>query len=231
MKSEALLHSDRVLYADLLAALAENRAEILFDSESTLLLRETASQICMLATREVEGVMPLLQELLKKKEVVVFHGAKLSAAAEAVGFQLCAPCRQVRYEGALLPQDGELTVRHPDAEDFDLVNATYALSDGEELRHDFDRPDFLGGYMDGKLACFIGLHSEGSMGMLEVLPEYRRRGYAQQIYSTLINNQLRKGRLPYAQIFLTNTNSLNLQKKLGFLLSSDTIQWGWHPED
>lgn len=231
MKSEALIYKkDRALYADMIAALDEQRAELIYDSETTLLLHETAGDIHMLASRDFTEAKPLLQKLLEADAVVVLHGAKLAKLAEEMGFQLCAPCCQVFYAGALLPQEGELTVRHPDGSEFDLVNATYTLSDTIELRQDFDRPDFLGGYVDGKLACYIGLHCEGSMGMLEVFPEYRRRGYAQQIYSTLINNQLLKGRLPYAQIFITNTNSLNLQKKLGFQLSTDTIQWAWKPE-
>ena len=34
---------------------------------------------------------------------------------------------------------------------------------------------------EGRLAGFLGIHSEGSMGMLEVVPEFRRRGIAQAL--------------------------------------------------
>ena len=35
---------------------------------------------------------------------------------------------------------------------------------------------FFGAFVDGQLAGFVGEHSEGSMGMLEIFPAYRRRG-------------------------------------------------------
>ncbi|MFQ7452543.1 MAG: GNAT family N-acetyltransferase [Flavonifractor plautii] len=34
----------------------------------------------------------------------------------------------------------------------------------------------LGAFVDGTLAGFAGFHGEGSIGLLEVLPAYRRRG-------------------------------------------------------
>lgn len=228
-KSENFIKKDRALHADMLAALAEDRAEILYDSETTLLLREINSGVCFLSSEQPTETEPLLQTLYEKNSFVVLHGTALVPVAKKLGFEIDPPCRQVLYEGAPLCAEGELTIQHPKETDFALVKATYNLSGEERLRQDFDRPDFLGGYLDGKMVCFIGLHSEGSMGILEVLPEYRRRGYAQQIYCTLINNQLQKGRLPYAQIYIDNQNSLNLQKKLGFTFSGQTLQWSWNP--
>ena len=35
-----------------------------------------------------------------------------------------------------------------------------------------------GAFQKGELLGFIGMHSEGSVGMLEVLPQHRRKGAA-----------------------------------------------------
>ena len=39
----------------------------------------------------------------------------------------------------------------------------------------------LGAFVDGTLAGFAGFHGEGSIGLLEVLPAYRRRGLGEAL--------------------------------------------------
>lgn len=230
MKSEKFINSEAALYADMRAAMKEGRAEIVYDSETALLLRETVCDVHFLAVQSAQDAEKLLRDLREKDPVVVLHGKALFGIAEKLGYEVDPPCCQAMYTGSPLPVGGELTLRHPDEADFETVDANYHLINGAELHKDFAKPEFLGGYLCGKLVGFAGLHSEGSMGLLTVLPDYRRRGFAQQIYSALINSQLEKGRIPYAQIYTDNINSLNLQKKLGFTLSSDVIAWSWLPD-
>lgn len=230
MKSEKFINSEAALYADMRAAMKEGRAEIVYDSETALLLRETVCDVHFLAVQSAQDAEKLLRDLREKDPVVVLHGKALFDIAEKLGYEVDPPCCQAMYTGSPLPVGGELTLRHPDEADFETVDANYHLINGAELHKDFAKPEFLGGYLCGKLVGFAGLHSEGSMGLLTVLPDYRRRGFAQQIYSALINSQLEKGRIPYAQIYTDNINSLNLQKKLGFTLSSDVIAWSWLPD-
>ena len=68
---------------------------------------------------------------------------------------------------------------------------------------------------EGRLAGFLGIHSEGSMGMLEVVPEFRRRGIAQALEAALIRLHLERGWLPYCFVAPDNVPSLSLQAKLG----------------
>lgn len=72
-----------------------------------------------------------------------------------------------------------------------------------------------GGFLGDELVGFIGLHDEGSMGMLEVFPQYRGRGFARQLEAAKIGAQLERGLIPWAQIFPDNTASIHLQKVLG----------------
>ena len=67
-----------------------------------------------------------------------------------------------------------------------------------------------------QLTSFIGEHTEGSIGLLVVLPEHRRHGYAQALESLMINLHLSKGRMPYCQVALDNEASHALQAKLSF---------------
>ena len=53
------------------------------------------------------------------------------------------------------------------------------------------------------------------MGMLEVVPEFRRRGIAQALEAALIRLHLERGWLPYCFVAPDNVPSLSLQAKLG----------------
>lgn len=83
----------------------------------------------------------------------------------------------------------------------------------------------LGAEIDGRLAGFIGVHEEGAMGLLEILPQFRRRGLAEALEAALIRRQLEKGFLPYAQVRIGNAASEALQKKLGLTFDSRVLYW------
>ena len=80
-------------------------------------------------------------------------------------------------------------------------------------------------FVEDELAGFIGEHDEGSMGMLEVFPAYRRQGLGLALESFQINRILEEGRMPYDQVILGNEKSLSLQKKLGMTITKDTVTW------
>ena len=48
-----------------------------------------------------------------------------------------------------------------------------------------------GAFLDGVLAGLIGIHEEGSIGMLEVLPAYRRRGLGYALEAGAIRRALK----------------------------------------
>ena len=70
-------------------------------------------------------------------------------------------------------------------------------------------------FEDGKLAGFIGTHSEGSMGILEVFPEHRRKGYGMMLESYLIRWHLERGWTPFGHVIDGNEASVRLQQKAG----------------
>lgn len=82
-----------------------------------------------------------------------------------------------------------------------------------------------GAFVDGQCAGFIGTHIEGTMGMLEVLPQFRRRGYGLALEQYLINDYLKSNRIPFCHILETNDASINLQKSMGFWLSEKKLCW------
>lgn len=77
---------------------------------------------------------------------------------------------------------------------------------------------FGGSLPDGRMVGFIGLHDEGSMGMLEVFPRHRRKGYGRDLEAWLINRHLERRELPWGEVFEENAPSLALQEDLGLVV-------------
>ena len=105
----------------------------------------------------------------------------------------------------------------------DLVCQHYDFVDflGEpEIESRLERGVIVGVFTsEGQLAGFIGQHNEGSIGMLEVFPDFRHRGYARalEVYKTA--EHIEKGYIPWCQVFTDNQASLSLQEKLGYEMS------------
>lgn len=115
----------------------------------------------------------------------------------------------------LAPRPG-LSFRPLNQEDADFVLANYH-NPGAYEKHIRERiaEGMLGGMVDGELAGFVGIHQEGAIGMLEVLPAFRRRGLAEALEREIISAQLERGCFPYCHIRLGNQASVALQEKLG----------------
>ena len=83
----------------------------------------------------------------------------------------------------------------------------------------------IGAEVNGRLAGFVGVHQEGCMGLLEVLPEYRRLGLARALEAAIIRQQVGRGRLPYGHVRTGNTASIALQKKMGMDFLERKVYW------
>lgn len=132
-------------------------------------------------------------------------------------------CRVVVYTGGPLPEpEADIRVLGPEAADF--VHAHYhTVPDRDYILGRLTAGVMLGVFVDGAPAGFIGVHDDTSMGMLEVLPAYRRRGLGRALETALINRQLRRGILPWGEVFLDNVPSLRLQS--GLMTDAGIIHW------
>ena len=111
-----------------------------------------------------------------------------------------------------------------DALSFRLLDASFADAVAEQYRT-MPRKDTVqhveaglvfGGFnAKSELVGFIGEHDESSMGMLEIYPEHRGRGYATQLEGMQTNRFLASGRTPFCQVAVGNVASERLQARLG----------------
>ena len=120
-----------------------------------------------------------------------------------------------------------LSIRPLTIEDLDFVLENYH-NPGAYEAHIRERiaEGMLGGMVDGELAGFADIHQEGTVGMLEVLPRFRRRGLAEALEAAVIAQQLQRGRFPYCHVRYGNVASEALQRKMGLVFDeSRTLYW------
>lgn len=148
------------------------------------------------------------------------------AVEREFGFPGNHPCTQWVY---CLPE----APVYPDC-DIRLLTEDFVQTVGERYHNETDyvRDRISAGCMwglfeDGVLAGFIGIHTERAIGMLEIEPAYRKRGYAYALEAFLIGHLMKDGATPYCHVIDGNDASVRLQEKLGMRKAELPVIWCW----
>ena len=108
---------------------------------------------------------------------------------------------------------------------YEKAASVYHDGDGAYIRNRIEHGALFGVFESDALAGFAGFHDDSSMGMLEILPPFRRRGYAAQLEAFLIAAALKEGRTPYCHVVDGNEASLHLQRKMGLTCTRLPAIW------
>ena len=209
--------------------LKRGTGEILAEEKGVLLIRDAVSGAYMLACEDHAAGLAMLDRRIGP-DCGLLMVSDYSLGMEAFrryGFSGKLECYQVAYYGDRPPVCTGISVRTADERDLPMLTENYELISAEELETAVRRQSILLGYDQGRLIGFIGEHLEGSMGILYVFPEYRRRGYGAALQAHLIARTMEKGYIPFGQVEKDNQASLCLQKKLGMTQSERLIVWMW----
>ena len=224
----ARLTGNRLLYIDMLEVLRRGTAQIRRAGPDGVLLYDPPSEVWFLDAETpaaLDEMLPMLDGCVILTGHQMWYKDKLAAH---FGFQTEQICRQSAW---LAPQppvvpsfDGELR----------WLDRSWAVWTEEHYSHSFGGVSYmedaidrgmLGAFVDGQPAGFIATHIEGSMGMLEVLPQYRRRGIGEALLLAMTASCLERGIYPYGQVWADNDPSLALQRKVGMTLSEELLFW------
>lgn len=231
MYTQALKYLNEEMMANIamIEAIHRDNAEILSAERGAVLLREKNSSAYMLYAKEFEPGEVLLRLLLERedlRELSVTRADLCRRAEELLGLRLDFEYYHVAYLENKAPEPaGRLEIRTPPEELADVIADHYEYLDREQVIAHIRREHLFGGFHNGELVGFIGEHPEGSIGILEVLPEYRRHGYAYDLESFMIDRHFNQGKIPFAQIFTDNEKSLSLQRKLGMTQAEQSCFW------
>lgn len=216
-----LLNKDYYLNYPLIHALKHGAELIAANQHGVAVYRSRPDFMLLAGTNPLEMVKDLPGPYL-----IEMCGSQ-SANAVAAHFKLdeILECYQLYYPAQEIESDLELKpITH---DDLDFILEHYHRLDREDVIQAIDEERIFGQRDNGKLFAFVGLHDDHSMGMLEVLPEYRRQGWGERLERALIAKVLSMGELPYGHVATSNDISMQLQKKLGFIPCSDKVYWMW----
>ena len=177
---------------------------------------------------------------------IVLHQQRYVGLFEENGFKETVECRQAVYTNkeklsvsGLYRPDGKpmsngLIIRRLDAAD---------IQEAAPMYPGFDDPDYIvdrieagavyGAFLSDNsadntintLAGIIGIHEEGSIGMLYVKPQYRHQKLAKALETYAFNRALENGWIPYGQIIVGNEPSMRLQESMGMHFSKSSVYW------
>ena len=222
------LERDYVRRIDMIEAIKRKRAAILYAASDAVLLK-TRGWLMLLACDSVEAGVRALAFRDPDCDGSVAHSADARDAVKTVipAWTHINACWQA-YDPSteLKPVPDVCEIRPFRKEDIPFILEHYhTIANEAYFEERIEENSLFAGYRDGKLCAFIGFHDDGSGGMLEVLPEYRRLGIGSALEIHLRNEALRRGWTPYGQIFVGNEPSRQLQRSLGLIVSDDAIYW------
>lgn len=227
-KAYEYLNRDTLHHADMLEALKREEAELIYADDEGVLIRSMNYGGYLIST-ESDTLMERFCDMITSPIIITTHQTRFLAMLKDIfGFNMYTICVQCAYLNeekleSKLP-DG-IGLRELTLSDTDFVLEHYKNIPFREYIEERIEAGMLGAYCESGLVGFIGVHDDGSMGMLEVLPEYRRRGIALSLEVALINRLIEQKKLPYAQIVSSNDKSARLQEKLGMSFSDKTLAW------
>ncbi|MCL2216974.1 MAG: GNAT family N-acetyltransferase [Defluviitaleaceae bacterium] len=222
------LSQNPLKHMDMIVPIKRGTAHILFSSKDGVCLKETKSGAYMLSAASRE-VGKRLIELLPAEGLFTFHqDFMLNDFKEKVRYQTFMENYQAVYLGKEpLPAPDNISLKPLDESYFDIVIKNYDINVGADyLRKLIKEGRLFGGFADC-LVGFIGIHAEGSLGLLKVFGQHLKKGYGSAIVSLITNYRLSQGVVPFAQISVNNEASLAVFKKLGFSISTERVYWMW----
>lgn len=230
------LAKNKLLHMDMLELIKRGNAVLLYDGVAGTLLKDKVSGLYTLTVQDKESGIKILSQVFgepgskcaenEKPELFVVHQDYMTdVIAERFGLKMWSGCYQYVYTKKESLPKFEADIRKLDASDLDMVYAVYDLTGREDILRKLNNGKIFGIFVEDKLAGFAGEHEEGSMGMLEIFPEYRGRGLAMALETDLINRTLQKGYTPFCQIREDNPASIRLQEKLGLYPAKEKIWW------
>lgn len=213
---------------DMIECIRRDICTLIYAESDGVFLKVNGETTCMLSCDSTELALRVTENAAADCEMLVAHQEEsVEPLLKKYGFEAASECWQAAYISSNpLPETGT-DIRRLGMEYAEFVAKTYRDGQGWQpyIEQLIGEGVMYGAFIDGELAGFIGRHGEGALGLLEVLPQYRRRGLAEALEINAINREMSQGHVPYGHIFLGNEASRSLQIKTGQSFSDKNVWW------
>lgn len=219
------LETNPVLYMMMTESVKRGEADIFYDRPDGVGIFNRTAKAHMFAAANEDAARAMFDGIKSYSLLTMYDQFTLAEARKRYTFSYSMECLQAVYLKKsidLIPAD----IRTLDLSYFDFVRAHYdGVDDPGYITGRLCAGELFGIFVDGAIAGFMGTHEEGSLGLLEILPEYRRRGLAEALERHVIAAHLARGWTPFSQIWPDNIASITLHEKLGFTFSTERLYW------
>ncbi len=227
---QILKQKNKLLYIDMIESLKRGSGELYYAGEEGMIVINSSASICMIAAFCKEALSDLADAIEKIRgnwQFIIHQEVLIDLLKEHYAVKEVIPCRQAVYTRRVsLPVSKAFEIKVLDITYQEEVSSHYnMISEVSYIKDRLIKKNIFGAFIDGKLAGFAGVHTEGSLGILEVYEEYRRQGVATALEAYMINYHLALGYTPYGNIVADNEVSFHLQEKMGLSLSKEMIFW------
>ena len=236
------LYKDFLGNAGILQIIRRGTAEMLEENESGIFIRDTLGGSYMLKTdNPKEGIEWLKKHEHRNYELMTLHEDEVVDYAKSQ-YNVVEEmrCYQGVWTKDKAPErKGILDFRVATNDDAPFLREQYhdwtdeygykVIATGELFIAKIPANDGgTAGSADGTAGTeigFIGRHLEGANGWLFVLPEYRNKGFAEEMEAFMCERTLSQGLISFGHVEVGNEKSMNLQKKIGIEFWEGLLSW------
>lgn len=226
-----VLLKDVLLNVDMLECIRRKSADIIFTSKTGVLIRDIVSNIYMMYAEDIETAKAIVKSISQDIDIIETHQEFYNnVLKERFNFKKKIVCNNLVYMSAkpinILSDYVEIRLLGHEHKDFIIKNySEKSLCNEEYICGRLDAKAIYGAFVKNELCGFVGKHEEGSIGMLEVTPKFRRMGIASRLVARVVNETLVYGGYPYGQAKEGNEASIKLNKRLEFKICPNKVYW------
>lgn len=242
---EALMKR-KLHHIDMIELINRGRADLVYAHGKEYALKDIETGIIMHTNLNDEERAHYFESNLFKEghesgdiECIILHQEEnVRLLEKEYGLKLQTECKNAVYTqreklsvAGLYKADGTenekgLVIRVLTEEDDEAAGRLHEWPNDLDYFHDRVKSgNVFGAFIYDELVAVIGVHGEGSIGMLFVDEEYRNQKLGMALETYIFNWAIDKGWIPYGQIIVDNEKSFNLQEKLGLYMSKESVYW------
>ena len=217
---------DTLSHVDVVYMLENSIGNVLYYDETVgLAIRHPVGTVFAIPFSHSSSLAPLY-DAMGKERLYCLHSEEMCRHYIDLGYDFKEPCYTYSYHGASL-DEGPYKFRLMRLDEMDLILSHYDSTE-KSIKYDIEHNNLFCIEDDGAVMGFCGFHSEGAMGLLVVFPEYRKKGIGTYMESFVINEALRRGVVPFCNVYISNKASIKLQSKLGLIAGKVLSYWVWN---
>ncbi len=221
-------YGDPACYEEIAQTIRRGAGRVIAARELGVLVHHTRADLYMLAG-EANTMESLCDCIPSDASDILIHGdmppQQVQDIRKRFGRDHVLPFILYAYYGALPPKEEAFDIRVLGVDALDFLYENYGHATRDYLAQRLDDGVMIGAYVDGELAAFIGEHVEGAMGLLHVMPQFRRHHMGFALERADIRTTMLRGNVPFCQVAPGNQASRSLQARLGMTQARQMLYW------